>query len=328
MAFNFRNGETTINNKYADLSGYQNAFNQVFQHGVSMNSDSEGARQRAGQGLSDMADQFSQQFTNMVGRAPNQDELNSFLGSQAGNIFVNSANGGQPGTDPNNVRNQIVQYVGDTGQQAAKDYATQQLQAQQGQANDLASLFRTQGQQAISQTENSLLDYQQRLFERLRPNLITSLQSQGLLNTGGFNEAMAGQQADLANQGAKYVADLNLQNEQGANAIAYGGAAAPYQFQQQQIMQQPGQMQQMGMDALNKAFQTSMSNLDFNHQAQLMNLQGQIARNNQPSFLHTLGQSTATSLGTNLGGWFGPGAGGQQTASGQMGQAPLQALFA
>lgn len=295
-----------LTGQYKDLSGYQPAFESIFNGGGFDQHQADVTNQR----LTDLGGQFSSQFTNLVGRAPTKDELNQFFQQSAGGIIKNSP-GGMPEGDSTNVRNQIVNYVGDNFNKAAQDFATQQLTDQQGQASSLADLFRTQGRQAISNTESGLLDYQQRLFERLRPNLITSLQAQGLLNTGGLNEALAGAQKDLGTAAQGALLDANLNNENQANAIAYGGAAAPYLFKQNAITQQPGYLQSTGADALNRAFQTYTQNLDFNNQMRLANFNSMLTKNSQPSFLRTLGQSTATSLGTSLGQWAGPGGAGQ-----------------
>lgn len=290
---------------YNDLSGYQTAYDQLLKQQQGMGSS---ATSDLDMRLNAVGDQFTQLWTNLVGRAPTSEELNGFMGSQAGNIIANSPLG-RSESNPTDVRNQIAQYVGDTGQKASQDYATQQLEAQQGQANNLAELFRSKGKEAISATESSLLDYQQRLFERLRPNLITSLQSQGLLNTGGLNQAVAGAESDLALDGSNFIRQANFDNDQAANAIAFGGASAPYNFQQGNIMNQPNNLLQQGQNALNANTNTFMSNLAYQQQLGLMAQQNKYQRENS-SFLRTLGTSFAgglgSSAGTNLGKWVGP----------------------
>lgn len=276
----------------SDLSGYQTALGQIRDK---LGYWDDYANQRSVQRLNTLGDQFSSMFENYVGRAPTQDELNKFYTQSAGNI-IGSAPGTQIENDAVNVRNQVGTFIGDTYQKAANEYAQQQLANQQGQANQLADLFRTQGRQAISDTEAGLLDYQQRLFERLRPNLITSLQSQGLLNTGGLNEALAGAQQDLATSAQGALMDARLNNENQANAIAYGGAAAPYLFQQQQITNQPNFLQQAGADALNRAFQTYTQNLNYQQQLGLAAFQNKLQQSSKPSFLSSLGQGFAQNL--------------------------------
>lgn len=283
---------------YNNLSGYQSAYQRLAEQQSSLGSN---ARADLDMRLNQVGSQFSTMFKNLVGRDANETELNQFFTESGGNIIYNSPLG-RSEADTLNVRNQIGTYVGDTFQGAANDNAEQQLKGQQAEANSLADLFRTQGRQAISDTESGLLDYQQRLFERLRPNLITSLQAQGLLNTGALSQSIAGAQGDLATAAQGQLLDMRYQNEQGANAIAYGGASAPYMFKQQQIMNQPSMFQQSGADALNRAFQTYTQNLDFQQRSAMMNQQASLQRGMQPSFLQTLGQSAATSLGQNLNG--------------------------
>ncbi len=267
-----------------------------------------------GKELSHAGDVFSSQFQNMVGRAPNQDEINQFYSQWAAQNkgVTNPGNDLQLGAG-------VQQFVGSNFHKAAQDYATQQLQDQQGQANSLSDLFRSQGNAAISDTEQSLLDYQSKLFDKLRPNLITSLKSQGLLDTGGMNEAMAGVQGDLANNASQYIAGLKLQNDQGANQIAFSGAAAPYQFQQQQIMGAPSFSDQTGAGATAFNNNTFMSNLDFQHQMALQHAQAQNQQGLMPSFLRTFGQSSANGLGSNLTQWTGPGTYSSQGKSGATG---------
>lgn len=239
---------------------------------------------------------FASQFENYVGRAPTQDEVQKFrdqfiLPNVAGIRY-------DAGTGFNsNIATHINEFLGNNFQQAANDTATQKLQGQRAQANSLADLFRNQGNQAISSTESSLLDYQSKLFDRLRPNLITSLKAQGLLDTGGMNEALAGQQGDLANAGSNYIAQLKLQNDQAANNIAFSGASAPYQFQQSQIMNQPGTMMTQGQNAMNQNYDTLTNSLNYGHQLGLIGAQARAQENMRPSFLRTMGQSFANNMG-------------------------------
>lgn len=310
---------------YTGLSGYQTAQQQLLQ-GQAASAGNNAAAGDITNRLHSVGDEFSNLFTNLVGRAPTDDELSQFFSQSGGSVIANSPLQ-RSETNPTDVRNQIAQYVGDTFQGAAKDYATQQLTAQQGQANSLADLFRTQGNSAISDTENSLLDYQTKLFNQIRPGLITSLQAQGLLNTGGMDEALAGQQADLANQGSQYIANLKLQNDQAANQISFGGASAPYYYQQGLISQQPGQLAAAGEGALAANTNTFMDNMNYQHQLGLIQAQAQAQQGLQPSFFRTLGQSFGTSMGNSMGQWFGPGA-GQSSAGGQSGYGGIKALFA
>jgi len=238
---------------------------------------------------------FKSQFENLVGRAPTQDEISKFTSNY---IAPNLSHL----TDANSLQRQnpdsyVQQFVGNNFHKAAQDYATQQLQDQQTQANSLADLFRTQGNSAIDATQQSLLDYQSKLFDRLRPNLLTSLKSQGLLDTGGLNEAVAGVQGDLANNASNYIAGLKFNNEQGANQIAFGGASAPYLYKQSQITGQPDYLSGSSNGATNFNNSTFMSNLDYGHQLGLIQAQANAQAGLQPSFLRTFGQSFANQAG-------------------------------
>lgn len=300
MSWEWQNDQPAWNlsSPYQDLSGFQDAYAKIAAQQVGLGSgDRPGLVTR----LNDVASQFKTQFKNLVGRDPTNDEINQFYQQSGGNVIANSPSG-RSENNTTDVRNQIVQYVGDSFQQQAKDYATQQLTGQQGQANQLADMFRTQGRAAISSTEQNLMDYQQKLFEKLRPNLITSLDAQGLLDTGGLNQALAGAQQNLADNAQGYLIDANMHNEQGANQIAFGGASAPYYFQQNQIMQQPGYLQQAGQNALSSNNATYMDNLNYAHQLGLIQAQMKAQQELQPSFLRTFSQSTGQNLGANFNG--------------------------
>lgn len=308
---------------------YNSAYQSLYQQLQGVHSDSAQAEQQIGTRLNNVTDQFKSSFYNLVGRDPSQDEINTFLSQGAGNI-ISQANGGTGRTeaDSQNVLNQINQFVGQNFHKAAQDYATQQLQDQQTQANSLADLFRQQGStaldkyttdtnQGINDTQNALLDYQSKLFDRLRPNLLTSLKAQGLLDTGGLNEAEAGVQGDLANNASQYIAGLKQQqtgnianlrliNEQGANQIAFGGAQAPYLYKQQQITGQPAYLEGQGNGAVNFNNGTYIDNLNYQHQLGLIGAQADAQQRLQPSFMRTLGQSTAQSMGNQFGQYFSP----------------------
>lgn len=291
-----------IDTNYGNLSNYGTAYQQLVDQQNGYNSGSTKARQILGTRLDNAVNTFKSSFYNTVGRQASDDEINQFLQNGAGSIISNSAGGlGRSENDTQNVNSQIQQFVSQNFQQAANQYATQQLQNQQGQAQSLADQFRSQGNQAISDTEQSLLDYQSQLFDRLRPNLITSLKSQGLLDTGGFNEAVAGVQGDLANQASNYISQLKLQNDQQANNIAFAGAYAPYQYQQSLITNQPGQLASAGENAMNFNNGLYFNNLDYQHQLGLINAQASAQASLQPSFFRTFGQNLASSLGQGLG---------------------------
>lgn len=303
-----------------DLKQNQDLYNQTLQH---LKTDVQVPwAWRPGQDTFDaytgqvnqLGSQFSNSFQNLVGRAPTQDELNKFVTDY---VIPHTNDLAQPGSMiRQNPSTYLNDFVGNTFQGAAKDYATQQLTDQQGQANFLADQYRQQGNQSINQTQQSLLDFQSQLFDKLRPNLITSLQSQGLLDTGGLNQAMAGAQKDLANSASGYLMDARLQNENAANQIAFAGASAPFQYKQNNIMNQVPYMQQQGQQAMSNGYNNFLTNMNYQNQLGLMAQQNKYQEGMQPSFLRTLGQSFAGSLGQAGGQWFSPNPSGQGGSSG------------
>lgn len=266
-----------------------------------------GGPEQAASQLQSYGDTFKAQFRDMVGRDPSDAEMGTFYNTVVAPVgsFAGGANGSQV-----DLQNGIQNLLGTQFKQAAMDQTNLELQNQQGEANRLADLFRTQGRQAISDTESNLLNYQNKLFERLRPNLITSLQAQGLLNTGGLNQAVAGAQGDLANDAQRTLMDMNYQNEQGANAIAFGGASAPFQFQQAQTLNRVPQMQQNAQNSMTNMFQQRLNEQNYLQQMNLMAQQNKYQQGMLPSFGRTLGQTFAggfgQSTGSSLGQWFSP----------------------
>lgn len=259
--------------------------------------------------------QFSSLFKNLVGRDPNESEFGQFhqqilssskdYGSVLTPGAVESA-----GLGDVDWRNKLVQFIGDNFQGAAQDEAQHQLEGQQGEAARLADLYRGQGRKAISDTRDSLLDYQSRITQKLMPQIITRMQSLGLLNSGGLNEAIAGALGDVTAAGDEQLRQATLDNENKANDIAFSGASAPYQFKLSNITGMPDALRSSGAGAMDMAFKTYMNNLDYQHQAQLMAYQSKLQRDNQPSLLRSLGQNFVSNLGASagksLGSWLGP----------------------
>jgi hypothetical protein len=250
------------------------------------------------QALQGYGDQFASQFRQLVGRDPNNGEVKAFYTQ-----VVKPQGHFQGGSALQDLSDRTQSFISRNYQKEAEEQVNNELLQQQTQANSLADLFRTQSAGVESSYQNSLLDFTNKLIERVRPNLMISLQQQGLLNSGGMNQAIAGQQADLARDAGQQVADLKLQNDQQANAIAFGGAAAPYEFQQAQAMNRLPYLQGQGQGALERMFQSRMLDQQFQNQ---MALQKDARGGSKGSFWDTFGQSTAGSLGTNLGSALNP----------------------
>lgn len=258
--------------------------------------------------MANAALQFNALFRNLVGRDPTPEE---------GDQFYSTHFASRPWEygDPNSqerqrLRDTATNFISDNFQQQMQDSVNLELKSQQAEANRLGDVYEQQGNAAIDNVQASLLDYQTRLFERIRPNLITSLQTQGILNSGGVNQALAGTQGDLAAEGSKQVADLRFQNEQAANDIRFGGQMAPYQFNQSMALNRIPNMQANAQGSLDRLFQQRVIDQNFANQMALMSHQASLQRNAQPSFLRTLGQNFASSLGqstgNSIGQWFKP----------------------
>jgi hypothetical protein len=246
------------------------------------------------------ADDFAAQFQQLVGRAPTADETGTYMGSVVGGSGLEAFGKGR-GLELNQLTNN---YIGSRFQDEAQKITETKLAGQQAESQRLSDLFRTQGNQAINSTEESLLNYQNKLFERLRPNLITSLQAQGLMNTGGLNQAIAGAQTDLATAGSEELRQQRLMNEQAANEIAYSGQAAPYQFQQQQYLNRPANLQMASQTGLQNAYGTFMNQLNFQNQQALMNQQASLnaaANYKSGGFFKQMGSALAPAFGQTLG---------------------------
>jgi hypothetical protein len=252
---------------------------------------------------------FAAQFKSLVGRDPDANEVSSYLGQIVGGSGLD-AFGNNRGLELSQLASN---YIGNTYAGDVEQRGLNELQGQQAEAQRLSDLFRTQGNQAINDTESSLLDYQNKLFERLRPNLITSLQSQGLLNTGGLNQAMAGAQGDLATAGSEELRNLRLQNEQQANAIQFGGQSAPYEYQKALAQSRVPNAQNAANTGLNNAYGTFMNQLNFQNQMALMNQQAAInaSNSNKGGFFKQLGGALPGMLNQTFGNAFGSAASGQ-----------------
>ena len=282
---------------YTDLQKRSNAYNPEV----------------AARDLQSYGDQFKSQFSQLVGRAPLDGEISNFYKT------VVAPQGSFPGggyAGPQELSDRTQDFIGKNYQREAEAQAESELVAQQGEANKLADLFRTQGKAAIGGYENSLMDFAQKLFERVRPNLMTSLQAQGLLNTGGLNQALAGEQGDIARDAGQQVADLTLQNENAANAISYGGAAAPYEFAKGNILNRIPNLMASGQGALQRGFANRQQEMSYLNQLSLQNNSQRFQSGMQPSFLRTLGQNLAASAGQAGGQWLAPGGGSSDSGGG------------
>lgn len=239
---------------------------------------------------------FNSLFKQLVGRDANEGEQAQFFDTvqtnakQFGDTFAQGT-----------TNDYLKDFVSSRYQRQAEDQINQELVGQQDEANKLADLFRQQGSQTATSLEGQLQDFVKRTYEKVRPNLITSLQSQGLLNSGALDTAFAGKFSDLASEAQNQVSDYRRGVEEQANAIAFGGAAAPYNFKQATTLNRLPYLQNQGESSITRLFQNQMQQNAFANQMAMLNRQATLQREAQPSFLRTMGQGFAGSFGSTAG---------------------------
>lgn len=253
-------------------------------------------------------DLYRNLYQNFVGRAPTEEEM--------GQLFTNVAPSSGFATDVNftqELRDRTASYISDSFRNQAELQSELELQNQVGQAQTLADQFRQQGEQSLTGVEAELKRFTEDVFERVRPNLMTSLAAQGLLNTGGLNQAISGTLGDLTRERENFLMNKRLENEQTANQIAFAGAQAPLAFQQAQSLNRVPSLAALGTQAIGANYNRDILNRQFQHNANMLNMKNRF--NSGPGFLSQLGQYAATravDAGIN---------GLQQAASGGLGGA-------
>lgn len=228
--------------------------------------------------LVSVTNQFRQEFRNSVGRTARPDEIDQFFTG-----FVIPTQASAP---PGALNSAVSEFTQRIAQPAAEAFAQEQLQSQTQEAQRLSDVFRQQGEESILGLEESLKSFQNDLLERVRPSLIQTLQTQGLLNTGGLNQALAGQQGDLARAAQEQLIQKRFENEQQANQIAFAGEAAPFQFQQAQTLGRLPAQQASLQNAIARQFEFDRATQNFSNEIGLLNAK----RAGQPSFGTQLGR--------------------------------------
>ena len=242
---------------------------------------------------------FQQQFNNFVGRDPTADEYNQF--------FQTVVMGEQPWKTPFNAtqaRQDTTGFLNQTYQQTAQQEAQKKLQDQATAAVAPGSAFDTwqkQYTQSANDLQSNLIDYQSRLMDKIRPQLITSLQSQGLLNSGALNETFAGATTDMTNAAGQAAASAKAQAAQDIANQRFGIMSNPSNVANQFYANSVPNLQGTGQNALNQVYQ-NYSNLNS------IGAQGNIQQNllnqqyaNQPSVLQQLGGQLAGGFVSNAG---------------------------
>ncbi len=237
-------------------------------------------------------DTFRQIFNNYVGRDPNEGEFSQFFSSVVMPKYPHSL-------DTTNLRQETTGLIDQFYRRTAEDEAVNRAKTEANSAVAPGSAYDTWAnsyRQSISDTEKSLMDYQSRLFEKLRPQLLTSLQSQGLLNTGALNEAFAGAAKDLGEgtqnflAGARSAADADIANRR------YDIASSPSNYALQREFTAIPNLTASGQTALQNVWQGLLQQREFDQQ----NKMASMSQGEKPSALSQWG---GLILGNMAGGW-------------------------
>lgn len=280
--------------KYANAKGYQDAFNKYVNYLAGIHSDSDTSRNQIIKELDTVGDQFKSLYKNNVGREPTTDEISRFMEE-------NGAATVQGGVRGSALRNQIVQYLGDTFQPQAEEVATQKAEDLSGKYSSLADQYMEMGKKSLGNLSEELKGYSTSLFEKLRPQLNLAAQAGGYADSGAQTLQEQGALTDLANQGQGVLGQAAYDVESNANNIRYGGMAAPVSMASEFAVNQPYALANAGAGALNFGNTNFMADRDFQRNLQMLGSQQQFAKDMQPSFGRSLSQSFANSFGKSLG---------------------------
>lgn len=246
-------------------------------------------------------DTFSQMFENTVGRAPSPEEYDKFFSS------VVTPNWIRP-IDPNQLRQETTGLMDQFFRRTAENEALARAEEKAAAAVAPDSQFEQWAQQyrkGISDTETALADYQTRLMEKIRPQLIQSLHTQGLLNTGALNEALAGAGKDLSEESQRFILGARGAAEQDIANRRYQIASAPGSYDLSREFNVAPGITASGQQALQNVWANLMQDRSFEHQKELANM----SRTEEPSFLSQYGGLILGGIGAGLGGSLGGAAG-------------------
>ncbi len=270
---------TTNRPIYTNTSGYRDVTQQYLKAG-------KGGAESSHQ-IDAYANTFKQMFNSAIGRDPTADEYNQFFSS----VVIND----KPWTqtlDQNQLRQETTgllnQFYSGEAQKVAEGKAqtTANAAVAPGSAFDV---WQNQYRNSINDVSSALQDYQSRLFEKLRPQLLTSLKAQGLLDTGGLNQAFAGAAEDLGNQSQNYLAQAKTGIEADIANQKYGLMSAPNSFQLSNAFNTVPQLTSAGQTALQNVYGNMTNQNMFNQQAALQRELANMQYSNQPSLLSQYG---------------------------------------
>lgn len=294
--------------KFKDTPYYNDANFQNIVRRFSDAADNERSRpdnsQATYNGLTGYVDEFTAQFSDLVGRAPNEVEYNKFFKYLGGEDLTSRWMGNDTFTP------KVQGLLSSQFRRTAEEEATKQAQAQvdaQMAPNSAFNTWKNSVNQNVNDTATALQDYQTRLFEKLRPQLLTSLQSQGLLNTGALNEAFAGAASDLTQANQGYVAQMKNAAGQDIANQEYAIRSSPGNYALQNTYGRVPSLTQAGQTAIQGAYQGALQgqlmNQQYGYQQNLLNQQA----NNQPSYLQQIGGQIVGGIAAGYGSRLGRG---------------------
>lgn len=292
-----------VSSPYDKLSGFISAYDKIKDQQIGLGANDQASRQGLVKRLNDVGNQFKTLFENNVGRAATDDELNKFFSESAGQSIAQSPYG-KSEEDTQNVRNKTAQYIGDTFQKTAQDTALEKTKGLADQYGGLADQYLAMGKNSLSSLADDIRSYSVSLFDKLRPQLNLAAQAGGYGDSGGQTLQEQGALKDLATEGGNYLADKAYGLESNANAIRYGGQAAPLGMEASYVASQPYALSDFANNAGSYNQNVALNRMGFQNQLGLLGAQGAMMQNLQPSFGSTLAQSFANSFGRNAGGNF------------------------
>lgn len=287
--------------RYANATGYSDAFNQRIEQLGGSHSDSDGARRIVIQRLDDAGDQFKTLFKNNVGRDPTAEQISKFFSEAGGQAILDTSTEKGQG-----LRNLTAQYIGDTFQNEAQDIAQQKTSELSGKYGSLADQYLEMGKKSLGNLSDELQSYSTSLFDKLRPQLNLAAQAGGYADSGGQTLQEQGALTDLANQGRGVLADKAYEVENNANNIRYGGMAAPVSMASEFAANAPYAVANLGAGGLGFNNSEYAANQNYLRQLGLLSAQGKMMQDQQPSFGRTLSQTFASGLGKGFSNFFDP----------------------
>ena len=227
---------------------YQNApFTQApgFEQIISSAGGTPGTNPTAANALRDYASQFSQMFEQETGQVPTTADFQNFFSNVLIPNLPGSLGSGGSANIPQNVLYQ--------GEQGLLNNLYGQNIASQNVKN--ATSLSQQTLSGLNSLAPQLQTYLKNVLTQLQPDLITSLNAQGLTDTGGLNEAFAGAASDATSRilGPAFAGATGL--VPGAANLTIGSQIPNQVNQGNTGLANLFQLQGSSADAYNRAYQ-------------------------------------------------------------------------